>query len=183
MVGLVKTAKPPKLPSETAIAKSSDADDLIRFLSGLRREIEDGEVEPDLLDALVTSIVKENNGVAFIIRGQRGIEASIGIGFERRPLARTYRLRVVWNLVAPPVRHSTGHAIGLIQTAIKFADALGRPIFLNASVHKPQIIKLKYSAEPSPKVRLYSRHLPTAGLIFAHFPGMAEIERSETAPS
>ena len=171
MVGLVKTVKPPKLPSETTIANASDTDDVISFLIALRREIEDGEVEPDLLETLVTSIVKENNGVAFIIRGERGIEASIGIGFERRPLAWSYRLRVVWSLVAPRFRDSTGHGIGLIRAAVKFADALGRPLLLSASMHKPQKIILRQTFEASPRVRLYSRQLSTAGLIFAHFPG------------
>jgi hypothetical protein len=174
MSNLVKL-RPPKPLSDVRTGKPSDLGDVVAFLSGLRDEIDDGEIEPDLLISLATTLLNGRDGIVFIVRGAGNdrIEASIGILFERRRLARTYRLRVVWNLVAPSARRTTGHAASLLRAAVNFADALQRPIYLDASKQRPQMIELDNKAEPSPKIRLCSRHLYVAGLIFGHFPELA----------
>lgn len=176
MSELVKMVKP-KPPSEVITAKLSDIDDLITFLCRLRNEIDDGEIEQDILVSHAINMVKRRDGIVFIVRGKRGIEGSLGIRFERKSLTRAYHLQIVWNIVAPAARQ-TGHASSLLKTAIEFANALDRRIYLNAPRFHPQMVELRAAVEPSPKVRLYSRHFHIAGRIFAHFPESQEVTAS-----
>jgi hypothetical protein len=190
----------PKPLSPVHVAKPSDLGYLVDFLSGLRGEIEGGDIDDDLLLSLAKSLTHGKDGIAFIVRGDQSVEASLGILFEKRPLARTCRLRVVWNLVAPSKRRKTGHAASILRAAVRFADTLNRPIYVDSMGSTPAPIELclksnastgcpipshyaqkcglagraiDLNVETCPQARLYSRHLLTAGRIFAHFPEKA----------
>jgi len=175
-------AQPLPLPfSAVSTASSGDLEDLIYFLLAMRDEIEDGRIEDDLLLAQAHDLVRREHGVVFIVRGdlgvKAGIEASLGVMFQRWPLSRNYYLRSVWNVVVPVARR-TGHAKSLLKSATDFADALGRPLYLNAYQPPRHVCLEDTSAEPSPKLRLCSRHMALAGRIFAHIPEVADQKAS-----
>jgi hypothetical protein len=165
----VAAKRPPRPLSEIKTATQADFAELVYFLLSVRDEIDDGEVEEDLLVNLADSLSRREFGICFIVRGPTGIEGSVGILFERPRLARTYRLRSVWNVVLPAARNTTGHAKSLLTAATEFADGLGRKLLLDAC-QPPYRIKLDKDLEQSPKIRLCSRYLDTAGRIFAYYP-------------
>ncbi len=160
---------PPRRFSEVKPAAPEDFPELVYFLLSVCDEIDDGEIEEDLLVSLADALTKREYGICFIVRGPLGIEGSVGILFERPRLARSYRLRSVWNVVAPAARNTTGHAKSLLTAATEFADGVGRKLLLDAC-QPPERIKLNKDLEVSPKVRLCSRHMYIAGRIFAYLP-------------
>jgi GNAT superfamily N-acetyltransferase len=143
-------------------AAINDYDDLLRFLFEVKDEVDEGRAEEDLIAALVKDFTHRVGGIALIIRGDSGIEASLGIKIERPMLSRSHYLRSVWNVVLPEAR-LTGHARSLLIAARQFADEIGRPILLEEWT--PQI--------DAPKARLVSRHFKTAGAIFRHLPAVS----------
>ncbi len=172
--------------SKVEPATVQDFQDLVYFLYRVREEIDDGDVEQDLLAELVKALVNRQYGIAFIVRGPTGIEASLGVILERPRLGRKYRLRSVWNVVIPAARRTTGHAKSLLATATAFADQIGREFYLETWT-QPERTEFAYPQgeigpcnqcgrqlheflDKSPKARLCSRYLPSAGRIFAYSP-------------
>jgi hypothetical protein len=155
--------------SATTIAQAADYAELMCFLLPLRDEIDDGTVDPDLLAEIVESLTNRIAGLAFIVRGPTSIEASLGLLFEKAsPLSRHYRVRCIWNVVAPEAR-KTGHAKGLLAAATRFADQLERPFYLIMPT-TPRQIEISPALEPSAKIRFCARHMAVAGTVFAHIP-------------
>lgn len=156
--------KPPRPLSPVEYARPVDLDDLVWFLRSVRDEIEGGRVDDDLMVALATDLVRCKGGVALIVRGQYGVEASLGLRFDRPELSRADHLRSVWNVVAPEARQSTGHARSLLLHARNFADSMRLPLIME-----------EYTDDlASGKAKLVARHLKTAGAVFLHEPGTAE---------
>ena len=163
--------RPPAPPGQPArpfshveTADPGDLDQLIWFLQSVRDEIDGGRAEEDLLLSLASQMVRRDGGVAFIVRSPlgRGIEASMGVVFERPILSRNYYLRSVWNVVAPEARHTTGHAKSLLVAANKFADGIGRRIYIREDA----------AQFDAPKLRLCGRHLRPAAALFMHEPSL-----------
>jgi hypothetical protein len=168
-VAVIPYHKPPRPLSEVTPATPGDFRELVYFLLSVRDEIDDGEIEEDLLVSLAHALTRREYGVCFIVRGPTGIEGSLGILFERPRLARAYRLRSVWNVVIPAARNTTGHAKSLLTAATEFSDGIGRKLLLD-TCQPPHRIKLDKDLEQSPKARLCSRYMDTAGRIFAYLP-------------
>lgn len=150
----------PRPFSEVRIALSHDTEDLVWFLRSVMDEIDGGRAEEDLVVRMACDLAGRDGGVALIVRGALGIEASLGIAFLRPALSHNYYLRAVWNVVAPEARAATGHAKSLLVAARVFADNMRRPLFIEEFA--PTI--------DSPKVRLCGRHLTPAGAVFVHLP-------------
>jgi len=144
--------------------KTQAQDQLDRLLTDYFRP----ETAPVSLGRKLAAAARESETALTRLEGKLGIEASLGILFERPRLARAYRLRGCWNVVLPAARKS-GHAKALLLTATSFADRIGRVLYLDACL-PPQRVPITPEIEASPKVRLCSRHLASAGRIFAHVP-------------
>jgi hypothetical protein len=156
--------KPPRPLSPVAYAQPPDLEDLVWFLRSVRDEIDGGRVEDDMMVALVERLVRREGGVAMIVRGQYGVEASLGVRFDHPELSRAHYLRAVWNVVAPEARKSTGHARSMLLHARAFADSIGLPLLIE-----------EYSPDlEAGKLRLIGRHMKTAGAVFLHEPQPAE---------
>ena len=154
--------QPPRPFSHVETAEADDLDSLLWFLNSVKEEIDSGHVEDDLLSELAARMVNRDGGIAFIVRSSlgRGIEASLGVIFERPLLSRVYYLRSVWNVVAPEVRTTTGHAKSLLVAGNNFADGMGRRIYVKADA--PQF--------DAPKLRLCGRHMKPSAALFMHEP-------------
>jgi hypothetical protein len=151
--------RPPRPFSDVKMATAEDADDLIWFLRSVADEIDGGAAEDDLMTAMATQLARRDGGMALIVRGSRGIEASMGIVFLRPLLSRNYFLHTVWRVVAPEAR-MTGHAKSLLVEARKYADGIGR-----------RLQNIEYAAEiDAPTIRLCTRHLKISGAVFSHIP-------------
>lgn len=155
--------KQPRPLSPVVYATPADLDDLVWFLHEMRSEIEGGLAEEDMMVAVASALVrKAGGGVALIVRGDKGIEASMGLAFEKPLLSRKPRLRVVWNCVLPEYR-VTGHAKSLLIRARELADSLGRQLLLE-----------EFSPDPeNGKVKLAGRHMTNAGQMFLYSPELA----------
>jgi hypothetical protein len=158
--------KPPRPFSEVSAATPEDCPDLVYFLRSVREEIGDGEVEDSLVVALAEALTHRQGGIAFVVKGQRGIEASLGIRFDRPWYTQQFRLFGVWNVVDPMLRATTGHAKSLLVEAQRFADKIGRPLRLEELTLRP----FETKSINDPKLRLCGRNLKPAGMIFSHFP-------------
>lgn len=155
--------KPPRPLSEVAYAGPGDLDDLIWFLRSVRDEIGDGRVEDTIMVQLAHDLTSRIDGIALIVRGTLGVEASLGIRFQRPLLLSTHDLRVVWNVVTPELRRSTGHAKSLLIAARSLADRMGRRLLFE-----------EFTPDPAAgKMRLLARHLQPAGAVFLYAPEVA----------
>jgi DNA-binding MarR family transcriptional regulator len=159
--------RPPRPLENVEVAAEADYDGLMVFLSEVRTEIGDGcAVDGLLLGDLARSLTRRDGGIVFVIKGQRGIEGSLGIQFARPWYTRQFRLQSVWNVVLPEFRGTTAHARSLLIEAQKFADRLGRALVLEELTQR----LLETKAIDDPKLRLCGRNLRPAGMIFAHLP-------------
>lgn len=158
--------RPPRPLSPVVCAQPQDLEDLVWFLRSVRDEIDGGRVEDDLMVALADKLVRRYAGVALIVRGAYGVEASLGMRFNRTEFSRADHLRTVWNVVAPEARQSTGHARSMLIHARSFADTIGLPLVIE-----------EYSPDlEAGKMKLLGRHLKTAGAVFLHEPQPLEAE-------
>lgn len=151
--------KAPRPLSPVVTAGELDLTDMIWFLHQMRDEIEGGRAEEEVMVAWAGAMARKVGGVALIVRGANGIEASMGLAIETPPLSRRKRLRVLWNCVLPEAR-VTGHAKSLMLRAREMADSLQCDILL-------------YEATPDPengKVKLATRHMEKAGHVFLYSP-------------
>ncbi len=151
--------KAPRPLSPVAHASRRDLEDLIWFLHSMKDEIADGGADEAVLVELARSMVRGDGGTALIVRGDKIIEASLGLIIEKPLLRHAKSLRVAWNCVLPECR-VTGHAKSLIARAKEIADSLRRPLLLE-----------EFSPDPeSGKVKLAKRHLKPMGQLFVHVP-------------
>ena len=128
----VRTGAPPRPFSPTLVARGADFDELRDFLIRLRAELAcDDEA---LLTDAVGDLVHCRGGIAWLIRSAdrwHSVEASLGLYFTRlSPFSRQYRLRSIWNIVAPERRNDSGHAKSLLRAAELFADRVGVPALI-----------------------------------------------------
>ena len=158
--------KPPRPFSVVETATSGDLTDLIYFLRSVREEIGGGLVEDILMIELAESLASRQGGIAFVVKGQHGIEGSFGIRFDRPWYTKKFRLVSTWNVVEPSLRAVTGHAKSLQMAARNFADQLGRPLYLEELT--PMGIDMKKADDP--KLRLCGRVFRPAGMLFEHVP-------------
>lgn len=153
--------RPPRPFSVVDIATAADTDDLVWFLRSVADEIDGGSAEDDLMVAYAKQLANRDGGMALIVRGPRGIEASMGILFVRPLLSRNYFLQTMWHRVLPEAR-LTGHAKSLLVEARRYADRIGR-----------RLVMIEYAeAIDAPTIRLCARHLSVAGAVFAYTPSM-----------
>ncbi len=157
--------RPPRPLSDVAYAGPGDLDALVAFLLSVRDEIWDGLAEEDLLTELAYALTHHVQGVALIVRGEDGVEGSLGIAAGRPLFSRTHFLRSVWFVVAPEAR-TTGHAKSLLLKGREFAESLGRPLVIEEIAANPEDGRLK----------LISRHLKASDTVlrFRHLPTVAE---------
>lgn len=167
------THRPPRPLSPVAYAQAHDLDDLVWFLRSVRDEIDGGRVEDDLMVEWVRNLVHRVDGVAMIVRGQYGVEASIGLKFDHPLFSRAHHLRTVWNVVAPEARQTTGHARSLLVHARGFADSIGLPLVIEEFTDDLE----------SGKAKLVARHMKTAGAVFLHEPQEPEGTAPEAVPA
>lgn len=151
--------KPPRPLSPVTYAGPGDLDALLAFLASVRDEIEGGKVEGDLIADLADALTHRRQGVAFIVRGPDGIEASLGLYAARPLFSRAHFLKAIWHVVAPEAR-MTGHAKSLLIEGRKFADSLGRPLLIEEMT--PDVT--------TGKAALIGRHLQQAGTVFRYAP-------------
>ncbi len=151
--------KLPRPLSDVSFAGPSDLDALLAFLDGVREEIDGGQVEDGLIAQLARDLVNRVGGVAFVVRGTDGIEASLGLRAEHPLFSRSHYLRAVWNVVAPEAR-LTGHARSLLVEGRKFADSLGRRL----------LIEELTPDTAAGKTKLVARHLRQVGALFLYDP-------------
>lgn len=154
--------KLPRPLSPVLYATPADLDDLVWFLHNMRDEIEGGAAEEEALIAIASAYVRKAGGVALIVRGDKGIEASMGLMIEQPPLSSRKRLRPLWNCVLPEAR-ITGHAKSLMLRAREIADSLKRDILL---------VEFTPDQENG-KVKLAGRHMIPAGHVFRYSPETA----------
>lgn len=154
---------PPRPMSEVSYAAPDDVDALVAFLGDVRDEIAGGEADFDLLSAVARELAHRVHGVALVVRGAQGIEASMGLRAERHLLSRSHYLHAVWNVVSPDAR-ATGHAKSLLIEGRKFAESIGRPLLIEELT--PDIT--------NGKAKLIARHLNQTGAIFRFSPELAE---------
>ncbi len=154
--------KAPRPLSDVTYAGPDDLEPLLTFLREVRDEIDGGRVEEDLLRDLAEQLTHRVKGVALVVRGPYGIEASMGLRAEQPLFSRVHYLRAVWNVVAPEAR-GTGHAKSLLIKGREFADGLGRPLWAE-----------EYGIDlASGKMALIGRHMRQAGAIFRYAPEVA----------
>lgn len=151
--------KPPRPPSDVSFAGPTDLDALLLFLADVREEIDGGRVEDILIADFARDLVNRIGGVALIVRGAGGIEASLGLRAEHPLFSRAHYLRAVWNVVAPEAR-LTGHARSLLVEGRKFADSLGRQLLIEELT--PDMA--------GGKTKLVARHLRPVGTLFRYDP-------------
>lgn len=152
--------KPPRPLSPVAYAQPQDLEDLVWFLRSVRDEIDGGRVEDDLMVAVADRLVHRRDGVALIVRGPYGVEASLGMEFDQPTFSRAFHLSVCWNLVAPEMRQSTGHARSMLLQARAFADSIGLPLLIE-----------EYGQDlEGGKAKLVARHISPVGTLFMHRP-------------
>ena len=154
--------KAPRPLSTVVSATPADLDDLVWFLHAMRDEIEGGAAEEEVLVALASALVRKAGGVALIVRGEKVIEASMGLAVETPILSRRKRLRVLWNCVLPEAR-VTGHAKSLMIRAREMADSLKCDILLHEVTPDPE----------NGKVKLAGRHMKANGHVFLYSPETA----------
>ncbi len=152
----------PKPLSPVRYAGPDDLDDLLAFLAAVKNEIEGGRVAGDLIADLAHALTHRQRGVAFIIRGPSGIEASLGLWAERPLLSHGYFLKAAWLVAAPEVRDS-GHTKSLLLEGRKFANAIGRPL----------LVEEMTTNLANGKAALIGRHLSQAGAVFLYKPAVA----------
>ena len=144
-------------------ATPADTESLLAFMMRMRDEAEiDGSADEAIARG-VWRLTHRDGGVALIVRGTDGlIEGSIGIVAECSILAQQHVLRGAWYAVLPEARNNS-HARSLLTAALAFADAVGRPLLIDA-----------LSPEPDhPKRKLFKRHFSEAGAVFRHVPVVA----------
>ena len=154
--------KPPRPLSPVDLAGPNDLDALLEFLAAVRDEIDGGRVELEVMATIARELVNRVRGVAFIVRGPFGVEASLGLRAESPLLSRTHHLRSTWYVVAPEAR-ATGHAKSLLLEGQKLAASIGRPLLIEELT--PDIA--------NGKAALIGRHLKTAGTVFCFSPPVA----------
>ncbi len=157
--------RPPRPLSSVFYADPGDFEPLMAFLLSVRGEIGDGAAEEDMLAEIAHDLTRRIHGVALVVRGEAGIEGSLGIAAGRPLFSRAHFLRSVWFVVAPEAR-STGHAKSLLLKGREFAESLGRPLVLEEMAKDPEDGKLK----------LISRHLKATDTVlrFRHLPSVGE---------
>lgn len=154
--------KAPRPLSKVDWARPDDAEALITFLYSVRSEIDRGMFDDAEMETVARELANLDHGVAFIVRGPDGIEASLGLKAIKATLSRTRRLHVAWFAVLPGAR-LTGHAKSLLLTARSYADRLGRHLVAEESLSGDE-----------PKTRLVARHIPPSGHIFSYAPAALE---------
>lgn len=80
--------KAPRPLSPVVTAGELDLTDMIWFLHQMRDEIEGGRAEEEVMVAWAGAMARKVGGVALIVRGANGIEASMGLAIETPPLSR-----------------------------------------------------------------------------------------------
>ena len=154
----------PRPLSDVAYAGPDDLEGLIAFLYGVRDEIDGGRAEQDLIADLAHELTHRIRGVAFIVRGPLGIEASLGLRADRTLLSRVHFLRATWLVVAPEARR-TGHAKSLLIKGREFAVSMGRPLIVE-----------EFTPDMADgKVKLVGRHLEQAGALFRYQPAVEAV--------
>lgn len=161
----------PRPLSSVSHAGPADAEDLFRFLLGLRTQIGDGNVDDDVLADTVWKFATWQRGTAMIVRGDRGIEASIGVKVEPMPLSHECFLRSIWLVVAPEARLS-GHAKSLVVAARELSARLDRSLVIQEfglpsafSDRKTGSYNLRFP-HIDRRMRFLGRHLRPVGVIF-----------------
>lgn len=161
---MAKGRRPPRPLTPIDVATPDDALDLFYFLRYLRWEIGDGLVDDEAMRLMVARMANRDEGVAFLVRGPGGIEASLGIALERPWWSTTHNLRVMWSIVAPEFRARGGHARSLLLRALEFSNRVGRPL-----VHAELADEME-----TPKIRLCHRvYKNPVGVLFRHEPDNA----------
>lgn len=151
--------KAPRPLSPVSYAGPDDLEPLLIFLQRLRGELEGGRAEEDLVIELARDLVERRGGIVLVVRGLTEIEASMGLLAMRSIFSRSFFFRAVWNVVTPEAR-STGHARSLLLEARRFADSVGRMLWIDEMTPNPE----------SGKAKLIGRHLPQAGAMFIYDP-------------
>jgi hypothetical protein len=153
----VQTAQPVVFAG-VRLATSADKLDIFHFLTRLHHENGmfpmDAEVVMGQLDEMLGP---RNPGVIGVIRGENGIEGSVGMTVEPWWYTKVPSLNERWNFVHPDHRKST-HARRLIEFAKWASDNMGLPL----------IMGIISTERTEAKVRLYRRQLDFVGAFFSH---------------
>ena len=143
-------------------ASNDDLDELIDFAVALRTEEALQPVSRDKVAVTVARLVAMDGGLAGVIAGEDGIEASIGLEIDHFYDTEAEHLAVRWLGTGPMFRRKNHGArllglAGWAQAAI--SEAAGRSI--------PLFAELLTTRELSAKLHLYSRSAQQVGATFS----------------
>ena len=163
----------PMIQSSVTIAQPQDADAVFALLRGLHQENGIFPMDDDLVRQRVRDACNRDGGVAGVIAGPKGIEASIGLFALSAWYTTALHLEDFWAFVSPDYRgpRYAGHARRLLEFAKRCA----------ASLELPLMIGVLSSKRTEAKVRLYRRHFPEAGATFFYEPPGVKTRFAEIA--
>jgi hypothetical protein len=137
-------------------ATPEDKQALLSFAIMIKTEDALQEVSNDKMEVLVDRCIRRDCGIAGVVRGSLGIEASIGLTIEELDYSDEKHVSVRW-LGVHPARRKTDNSARLMGFATRFQEGLGIPLFMEVTTTNALEGKLRW----------FSRHAPQVGALFS----------------
>lgn len=143
--------------SDVDFARPEDEDGIYELLMKLHTENGIFHVDETRVRQFIKLGTEQKLGMIGVIRGNGGIEASVGMTMDQWWYTLDWCLSERWNFVLPEHRKST-HAVRLIEFAKWCSDQLKVPLQMGIIT----------TQQTEAKVRMYRRYLTPVGGLFMH---------------
>jgi len=104
-----------------------DEDPLMALLSDMLREEAIDSIDELKVRMVLRNLLKRRGGVVGVIRGDSGIEGTIGLALDQLYYSSADHLSKLW-LYVPVAHRQTSHAKAMLMFSKMFSDSVGIPL-------------------------------------------------------
>lgn len=158
------------IPVDLRLGVPFDEDPLMLLLDEMLGEEAVDPVDEPKLRLTLRGLLNRRGGVVGVMRGENGIEGTIGLALEQVFYSSAYRLSKLWLYVPPAHRQST-HAKTMILFSKMYSDRLGVPL-ISEEIFWPNTER---------RIELIERQMPSLGRLFLYNQRQREPDQVQVA--